>query len=115
MANNGLESSSLLELFDVPDHRIVHGNAFPIGVRLKETAPSKDITSILKELDLLAKTGIFNDLLRKRPHRPSHQKSSTKLKLFQTAPSSSATSPSNKPQTSHPSHKPSTSPTSTAK
>ncbi|KAF2495042.1 taud/tfda taurine catabolism dioxygenase [Lophium mytilinum] len=59
-----LEDSDLtLEVFDIPDSRIVHGKAFPLGLHPKDGAVPADIDSAVGYLENIAKTGTFRSLL----------------------------------------------------
>lgn len=55
-----------IEIFDIPQQRTVHGNAFPLGIRVKEGYQFPDIDVAVKYVEELALRGLFNKLLTNR-------------------------------------------------
>ncbi|CAK7218987.1 hypothetical protein SCUCBS95973_003668 [Sporothrix curviconia] len=53
-----------IETFDVPGARVVHGKAFPLGIRVKEGQAFSDIDAAVAHIDRLAEQGTLDDLLR---------------------------------------------------
>lgn len=62
------EFEPLIETFEIPNARLVHGNAFPLGIRLKEGVPSKDVDSLVQHVESLAERGAFNKLITDRTY-----------------------------------------------
>lgn len=59
-------SDAPLEAFDIPGARAVHGNAFPLGIRVKQDAAFNDIDATVQIIESLADKGVFNQLLTNR-------------------------------------------------
>lgn len=54
------------EIFDIPDSRVVHDKAFPLGVKTKEGSTFRDVDAAIKHLEPLIDEGVFNTLLTQR-------------------------------------------------
>lgn len=55
-----------LEPFDIPSSRLVHGNAFPLGLRPTASTENPSITEATAHIRELADQGIIQSLLTKR-------------------------------------------------
>ncbi|CAK7215433.1 hypothetical protein SBRCBS47491_002487 [Sporothrix bragantina] len=53
-----------IETFAIPGARVVHGKAFPLGIRVKGGQAFEDIDSAVAHIDQLAEQGTLDDLLR---------------------------------------------------
>lgn len=60
------DSDLPLEAFYIPKARIVHGNAFPLGIRVKQDAAFEDIDAAVQAIELLTDKGVFNQILTNR-------------------------------------------------
>lgn len=52
------------EVFPIPDARLVHGSAFPLGIRPKKDAAFADIESVVRSIEQLAKKKVFDGFLQ---------------------------------------------------
>lgn len=59
------DTSLSIEIFDIPNSRLVHGNAFPLGIKPKGDLVSADLETSLKYISSLADKGVFNEFLTK--------------------------------------------------
>ncbi|EXJ89959.1 hypothetical protein A1O3_03026 [Capronia epimyces CBS 606.96] len=64
LSNPTLEAEVPIEIFPVPQSRSVHGNAFPLGIRVKEGHQFQDIDAAVRRIEELAQTGLFDGLLQ---------------------------------------------------
>lgn len=55
-----------IELFEVPKSRTVHGNVFPLGIRVKEGHQFQNIDTAVRHIEDMAQTGLFDGLLQSR-------------------------------------------------
>ena len=55
-----------LETFTIPHARTVHGQEFPLGVRVKKGAKIDDADSAARHIEALADRGVFDQLLVNR-------------------------------------------------
>ncbi|KAL2835023.1 hypothetical protein BDW59DRAFT_177167 [Aspergillus cavernicola] len=65
---NPLEDSlpnrnSSIEIFDIPNSRLVHDGAFPLGIKPKDDARFSSVDIAIKDIEPLVNEGIFNTLL----------------------------------------------------
>lgn len=70
----GIDVDAAIEIFDIPNGRKVHGNSFPLGLRVKEGSSFEDVDSAARSIEALTDGGTFNSLLihRKQHNRLSH-------------------------------------------
>lgn len=55
-----------LEAFDIPSSRLVHGNAFPLGLRPSSATESPSLEDVVVHIKELADQGTLQSLLTKR-------------------------------------------------
>jgi hypothetical protein len=60
------DSATPFELFSIPGERLVHGNSFPLGIRVKLDAEFKDVNEAARTIEELAKKGTFDRFLDNR-------------------------------------------------
>lgn len=59
-------SDSRVEAFEIPGTHLVHGNTFPLGVRVKNGRSFDTIEESAKHLQKLSDAGTLKSLLRQR-------------------------------------------------
>ncbi|KAK7754734.1 hypothetical protein SLS62_003292 [Diatrype stigma] len=58
-----VDADAAFEIFEIPNGRKVHGNSFPLGIRVKEGSSFEDIDSAVRSIETLTDRGTFNSLL----------------------------------------------------
>lgn len=64
------ESDLSIEIFDIPNHRLVHGRSFPIGIKPKGDLIGANLDTVLKYISSLAEKDVFNNILTQRMFVP---------------------------------------------
>ncbi|KAJ5116097.1 hypothetical protein N7456_000445 [Penicillium angulare] len=57
------ESDLSIEIFDIPNHRLIHGRSFPIGIKPKGDLIGADLDTVLEYISSLAEKDVFNNIL----------------------------------------------------
>ncbi len=61
-----LGSDPFLELFAIPNSREVHGNTFPLGIRVKREATDLTLDAVVEHIQQLAEKSVLDNLLQNR-------------------------------------------------
>ena len=64
-----VDTDAGIEIFEIPNARRVHGNAFPLGIRTKEGALFENLDFAIDYIESLTDRGIFHSLLSNRKPR----------------------------------------------